>query len=80
MEIRDVPAYKFTAFGYDMTVRQSGDGWIGNIAQVDGKNQAEIGPGKLEEMQQQLYLQARGNNEDVPQKWQPFRMIHDSAA
>jgi hypothetical protein len=52
-----------------------GDKWIGNIAQVGRKNQAEVGPGALEEMKTQLYLHARGNNEDVPQNWQPIRLI-----
>jgi len=80
MDIKDVLAYKLTAFGYDLTVRQSGDKWIGNMAQVGGKNQAEVGPGTLEEMKTQLYLQARGNNEDVPQNWQPIHLIHSSAA
>jgi hypothetical protein len=78
MDIKDELAYRFTAFGYDLTVWQSGDKWVGDIARASGlrRKKEKVGPGPLEEMKTQLYLQARGNNEDVPQNWQPIRVVH----
>jgi hypothetical protein len=72
METKMVAAYRLKAFGYELIVSESDNGWIGNIALLNGRHETQIGPGTLEEMKAKTYAWARADSEDIEQNWQPL--------